>query len=156
SEMEDVHILLRRVLGLERDHWRKLFGAPDERRMRDMNRGVAEITAVAGVASSIAAERLLMHDAFYKGRRNAPADVADVLGDLQKAYSDAEGAIAQLEPDLVGEHHVATVSDVHIAEACLTWIDTMPTSERSRLRQNLLTVLQRATRPEHGENACAQ
>jgi hypothetical protein len=38
-----VDILLDRVLGLERAHWQKLIGALGEDRLRDMDRGVAQV-----------------------------------------------------------------------------------------------------------------
>ena len=61
--------LLRRVVGLERNHWKKLIGALDEERTRDMARGVAQVTAVQGVSARRSAEDLLMADDFYKGQR---------------------------------------------------------------------------------------
>jgi tetratricopeptide (TPR) repeat protein len=151
-----VDVLLRRVLGLERNHWDKLIGALGEDRIRDLNRGVAQVTAVAGVSTSQAAERLLMADGFYKGRRTARVDVAPVLADLQKIYGRADGGVASLEPDLVGEHHVASIGDVDLIEACLAWIASGPRAQQMKSGRHLLTVLQRATQPEHGAEATAR
>jgi hypothetical protein len=44
-----VDALLDKVLGLERAHWGKLLGRLDDDKLRDLNRGVAQVTAVAGV-----------------------------------------------------------------------------------------------------------
>jgi TIR domain len=45
-----VDVLLQRVLGLERGHWKKLLGVLDDDRERDMARGVAQITIVGGTS----------------------------------------------------------------------------------------------------------
>jgi hypothetical protein len=46
---QGVDALLDKVLGLERAHWGKLLGRLDDDKLRDLNRGVAQVTAVAGV-----------------------------------------------------------------------------------------------------------
>jgi hypothetical protein len=149
----NVAVLLDRVLGLERAHWQKLLGALDEDAMRDMARGVAAFTVVGGAASSASAERLLMADPFYQGQRAARAQVAPVMGRLARIYGKPDGTIAPLEPDLIGEHHAATVADADLIEGCLRWIDSEPVEEQPKRRRAVLTVLQRATQPEHGEAA---
>jgi tetratricopeptide (TPR) repeat protein len=155
-ETAGVDALVRQVLGAEREHWRKLAGTLDAAGMRDMERGVAQLTAVAGVPSAHQAERLLLADGYYAGRRIARADVAPVLGSLQRIYGRGNGSIAPLEPDLIGEHHVATVADSDLIEACLGWIDGAAEAERSRRRGDLLRVLQRATHAEHGGTATSR
>src|SRR5262249_16213561 len=59
---------------------------------------------------------------------------------------------AHLEPDLIGEHQIASLdrNAVDLIEGCLRWIEGEPEADRSKRRRNLITVLQRATRPEHG------
>ena len=88
-----VEVLLRRVLGLERDHWKKLLGTLDESGMRDMNRGVAQLTGVSGVPSAADAEGLLMADRFYQGRRTARVDVEPLVRSLQKVLGRADGPL---------------------------------------------------------------
>jgi hypothetical protein len=152
----DVDELLRRVLGLERNHWKKLIGALDEERTRDMARGVAQVTAVQGVAARRSTEDLLMADDFYQGQRTARVAVDPVVRKLCRVYGQPDGGVAPLEPDLIGEHHVATVGDVELIDGCLRWIEAEPTENQAKRRRSLLTVLQRATQPEHGTRANGQ
>jgi hypothetical protein len=93
--------LLRRVLGLERTHWKKLIGALDDERTRDMARGVAQVTAVQGVPSPGSTERLLMADDFYKGHRTARVAVDPVVRNLCRVYGKPDGGVSRLEPDLI-------------------------------------------------------
>ncbi|MFN0182134.1 MAG: tetratricopeptide repeat protein [Gemmatimonadales bacterium] len=148
-----VETLLRRVLGLERNHWKKLVGDLDDERARDMARGVAQVTAVQGVPSRAATERLLMADEFYGDRRKARVAVDPVARDLSRVYGRSDGGIAHLEPDLLGEHHVAMEGDIELIDGCLRWIEAESDDTREKRRRDLLTVLQRATQPEHGPGA---
>lgn len=145
--------LLRRVLGLERSHWKKLLGALDEERTRDMARGVAQVTAMQGVSARRSTEDLLMADDFYQGQRTARVAVDPVVRKLCRVYGNPDGGVGPLEPDLIGEHHVATVGDVELIDGCLRWIAAEPTENQAKRRRSLLTVLQRATQPEHGTKA---
>lgn len=151
-----IEILLRGVLGLERDHWRKLAGIEASDRKRDMSRAVAQTTALAGIASKRQAEHLFMLDAFYKGRRVSRVDVASVLSDVVIVYGRNDETIGHLEPDLIGEHHVATIGDIELIDGCAAWIGEQPEAQRATHRRNLLTTLQRATQPEHGDKATLQ
>src|SRR5262249_42704548 len=99
---QGVDALLGRVLGLEQMHWQKLLGPLDDNRKRDLGRGTAQVTVVQGVNGVASAERLLMADDFYKGVRTARVHVDHVRRDLTRIYGNADGAIAQLEPDLIG------------------------------------------------------
>jgi tetratricopeptide (TPR) repeat protein len=150
--------LLGRVLGLEQAHWQKLLGPLDDNRRRDLGRATAQVTAVQGVDGVAAAERLLMADGFYEGARTARVQVDPVRRDLGRLYGKGDGSIAQLEPDLLGEHHVAGAADVELIDGCLRWVEEGPEADRPKRREALLTVLQRATQPEHGarlaERAC--
>jgi hypothetical protein len=148
-----VDVLLRRVLGLERNHWKKIVGALDEERTRDMARGVAQVTAVQGVPSAVSTERLLMADDFYQGQRTARAAVDPVVRRLCRVYGKPDGGVGPLEPDLIGEHHVATMGDIELIDGCLRWIEAEPADMRGKRRYDLLAVLQRATQPEHGTEA---
>jgi len=148
-----VDALLRKVLGIERDHWKKLLGSLDDDHTRDMSRAVAQVTVVRGVTGGLSAERLLMADDFYKGQRTARVSVDPVLRNLTRVYGTPDGGIAYLEPDLIGEHHVASLADVELIEGCLRWISSQPDVEQHNRRRDLLTVLQRATQPEHGTSA---
>ena len=148
-----VDVLLDRVLGLERRHWQKLVDPLDEEGIRDMARGVAQVTVVQGTPSVASTERLLMADDFYKGERTARVAVDPVVQRLSRVYGAPDGGIRHLEPDLIGEHHVASVGDVELIDGCLRWIDTEPPETRQKRRRDLVTTLQRATQPEHGAKA---
>jgi hypothetical protein len=148
-----VDVLLQRVLGLERGHWKKLLGGLDEERERDMARGVAQITIVRGTNSRPSTERLLMADQFYQGQRTARVQVDSIIRSLERPYGKPDRGLAYLEPDLIGEHHVAMVSDIDLIEGCLSWIADEPTEMQEKRRRDLLTVLQRASQPEHGATA---
>jgi tetratricopeptide (TPR) repeat protein len=148
-----IDVLLRRVLGLERAHWRKLLGELSEEFLRDMERGVAQVTLVQGTSSSTSSERLLMMDQFYEGHRTARVQVDPVMRSLARLYGKSDGGLAQLEPDLVGEHHVGSVGDLELVEGCLRWIDAEPAEIKKKHYRDVLTVLQRATAPEHGRSA---
>ena len=146
---------LNAVLGLERKHWEKLCGALDGDARRDMERGAAQVTLVGGTPSRAASERLLMEDDFYKGRRTARVDVAAPLGHLARVYLRGAG-LAAIEPDLLGEHHAAMTADDEMIEGCLRWIAAQPEDEREKRRRDLITTLQRASLPVHGEAAAAK
>lgn len=151
--------LLGRVLGMERGHWRKLLGWSLDDSIGaagvGLERSVGQITAVQGVPSVRAAEDLSMADRRYQGARDNRASVHDVVRQSFRLYGRGEG-VAQLEPDLVGEHLVGQVFDVELIDGCLEWIASLPERESARRKQDLLTVLQRASRPEHGPAVTAR
>lgn len=147
--------LLRSILGLERAHWQKLLGTLDGNDVRDLARGVGQITLVQGVESRIAAERLLMADEFYDNRTSR-AVIDPLVRRLEQLYSHAGAGIAQLEPDLIGEHHVALYVDEELIAGTIKWIEQQPQSQRPKRRRDLLTVLQRITQPDHGQKALRQ
>ena len=94
-----------------------------------------------------------MADGRYK--RTAPDDVREVHANIARIYGRGR-EIAYLEPDLIGEHHVATVTDRHLLDGCFAWTATLPAAERSPRYRDLLTVLQRASQPEHGAEVTAK
>ena len=116
--------LLDRILGLERAHWQKLLGTLGEEGVRDLGRGVGQVTLVQGVESRPAAELLLMADTFYDNRKSRAA-VDPLVRNLRRLYGRADDGIAQLEPDLIGEHHVADdkVGDAELVFGCLAWVE---------------------------------
>jgi hypothetical protein len=119
--------LLARVLGLERDHWSRLLGALGDDRKRAIARGVAQTTAVQGTASKPSTENLLMADGFYGGQRLERNAIDPVMRDLLRLYGKPDDAgIRQLEPDLIGEHHVAMTADREMIDGCLAWIGRLP------------------------------
>ena len=146
--------LLTHVLGLERTHWQKLLGARGRDGLRVIARGVAQATAVQGTGDIAATERLLMADRFYAGTRTARVHVDSAVHDLAQLYGKPDGGIAPLLPDLIGEHHVATAGDTDLVEGCLAWIATEFADVQAKRRRDVLTVLQRATQPDHGAMAC--
>ncbi len=56
--------------------------------------------------------------------------------------------LAGLEPDSIGEHHVAEFATDALVDACLAW-----SGEDRAQRQRILTCANRATRDEHGVKA---
>ncbi|MGO8952565.1 MAG: tetratricopeptide repeat protein, partial [Rhodomicrobium sp.] len=151
-----IDVQLDAVLGLERAHWNKLAGPLDDDSRRDLERGAAQATAVVGTDSDAATEALLMADVFYKGRRTARVDVAPALRNLTRVYGRVAGGAGPIEPDLLGEHHVAAIADDELIEGCLAWIEAQPEASREKRRRDFLTTLQRATRAEHGAKASAK
>jgi hypothetical protein len=146
--------LLKRVLGLERDHWAKLLGMLDDDRKRDIARAAAQVTAVDGTGSRPSTETLLMADRFYADQRKARVALDPVMRSLLRLYGNPEDAgIRPLEPDLIGEHHVAMIADADLIDGCLAWTGDEPAESRQKRRRDLLTVLQRATHPDHGAAA---
>ena len=58
----------------------------------------------------------------------------------------------QQRSQLLGEHHVAGIADTDLIDGCIAWIGSEPEDTREKRRRDLLTLLVRATRPEHGED----
>ncbi|MCW5666134.1 MAG: tetratricopeptide repeat protein [Piscinibacter sp.] len=151
--------LLDQVLGLERRHWAQVCGALDEAALTELERGLAQLTLVQGVPGRDAADALLERDAYFGSRRREPVDRAPVLSRLSRLYGDSGGGLLPLEPDLLGERLVARVADERLLDACVGWVDAGEDaapddaalrSEAAGRRERLVTVLQRATAPEHG------
>ena len=138
------------VLDLERSHWAKLLGRLDDNAWSGMDRGAAQATAVAGTSSEAATEALLMAGAHYSGRPSTRADIAPALRNLTRVYSQERGGVAPIEPELLGEHHVAAIAGAELIEACLAWIETQPEAGREMRQRDFITMLQRAGGPEHG------
>jgi tetratricopeptide (TPR) repeat protein len=156
--------LLTGVLGLERNHWGKVLRDDrnrvsylddlDDGRERDILRGVAQVTIVQGTGSKTSSERLLMADRYYGDQRKTRVAVAPVLRDLLRLCGKPDDAgVRQLEPDLIGEHLVAMTADPELIDGCLAWIGEEPPETREKRRRDLITALQRATHPDHGEVA---
>jgi tetratricopeptide (TPR) repeat protein len=144
-------VLIARVLGLERAHWGKVLGTMNEEQDRDLRRGVAQVTLVQGVDSARIAENLLMADSYYDDR-TARASVDGVVRRLRLLYSDrGTERLLPLEPDLIGEHHVASVADQELIDGCMAWIGSLPEEDRPTREVNLALTLQRASNAEHGE-----
>ena len=144
------------VLGLERSHWVKLPGRLDDNAQRDLDRGAAQATAVAGTASEAATEALLMAGAHYRGHGSTGADIAPALRNLTRVHGQERGGVAPIEPDLLGEHHVASIAGAELIEGCLAWIETQPEAGREMRRRDFITTLQRAGSPEHGAKLSAK
>ncbi|MFN7056797.1 TIR domain-containing protein, partial [Hyphomonas sp.] len=145
-EATSVAALLDGMLGLERKYWRTAIGAAfTEPRKAALNRGSIQTTLAGGVTRP-EAEALLLGDAFFG--RKAPAEAAEPLADLGRFYGTQAGALMALEPDLVGEHLAAADGDERLVDACLDWA-----GEEEPRRRMILTVLNRASRGEHGTKA---
>ncbi len=139
--------LIDRILGLEYEHWDKtlrIAGKPNWQAA--IRNGVAQATLVAHVDNAQAAETLLAGDPIYHSTRDI--DIPRVCHDLSLLFPGESDGLAGLEPDLIGEQHVASVATDTLIDACLDWA-----GEDREQRQHILTVLNRATRPEHGANA---
>jgi tetratricopeptide (TPR) repeat protein len=141
--------LLDRVLGLEHAHWDKTLGRDGIGNMSEaVKRGVAQLTLTNGVETREAAAALLAGDPFYLSARDI--DVPRVRRALTFIFPGVGDGLAALEPELIGEHHVAEVADDALVDACLA-----RAGQDGDKRRQILTVLNRATRPEHGKEARA-
>lgn len=141
---EGIPGLLGAILGYERAHWRKITEIKERTNAETaLHRALAQVTAVMRIEESEAADALVSADPLYK-------DMADTDALSTRRHVDtllpAPGiGLIGLEPDLIGEHHVAEKADDRLVEACLSWA-----SEDRDARRRILTVLNRATRAEHG------
>jgi tetratricopeptide (TPR) repeat protein len=136
--------LLDRVLGLEYEHWDKalkITGQPGLQKALKM--GIAQTTLVGGADNAEAAQALIGRNDLLRAR-----DVDEVMTRLSSILPDLNDGLAALEPDLIGEHHVLEVVTDALVDSCVDWAGL--NIER---RRHVLTVLNRATRPEHGEAA---
>lgn len=144
--------LLDGILDLEVAHWRKVI--PSLADTRELQRATAQLTLVGGTSARSQTASLLMTDPSYAALRTAPAATDSTASALAQFYGNGRGGLSGLEPDLVGEHMVLTEAarDLTLAQrlvdACLAWDD----GDKTRWR-TLLTVLNRATKPEHGSKA---
>ena len=146
-----ISYLLERILLLEHAHWVKLLGKLDKKQDRALQRGVAQITTIQGTNSRESSVALLMADGYYK--RQVAEDAEEVTDNLYTVYQTNEDGLAHLEPDLIGEHHVANTCDKELIDGCLHWVGEKPKESQEKRHRDLLTVLQRATQPEHGPDA---
>jgi tetratricopeptide (TPR) repeat protein len=141
--------LLDGILDLEFGHWRKVISGLEN--TRELQRAAAQVTLVGGVPNRAEAASLLMTDPYYAALRTAPASAQQAIAALSRLYGDGCGALSGLEPDLLGEHLILTEiawdnqQGFDLVYACLGWDSRAPI----RWRQ-VLNVLNRATRPDHG------
>jgi hypothetical protein len=139
--------VLDKVLGLEYEHWDEALNiAGNPNWQRAMKNGVAQLTLVGQVESEQGARELIGRDPLYREARDI--DIGQVRHALSLVFPGENEGLVGLEPDLIGEHHVAGVVTDALVDACLDWAG----EERER-RRHILTVLNRATRLEHGANA---
>jgi tetratricopeptide (TPR) repeat protein len=139
--------LIDMVLGLEYGHWDDaLMLDPRSNWPAALRNGVTLTTLVGGTEDDQAAEALIGRDPLYRGARDI--DVPRARGALAALFPAVGGGLAALGPDLIGEHHVAKHLTTALVDACLDWTG----DDRTR-RQQILTVLNRASRPEHGAAA---
>lgn len=146
--------LLDNILGEERKYWDTASGSPDrpleQNRVTEIERGAALTTLALGLTDRATAEDLLARDDYFNDAhsvRQASADLEPVLTELVSFYGGTEYYLTPVEPDLVGEHLVATCADERLVEATLAWAE-----DAAERRRAILTVLNRATRHEHGPN----
>lgn len=146
--------LLDKILRLERRHWRRVIDGldPDSDREESMRRGITQITAVGGIEER-AARALLRGDGFFGPRALANLPLRELGRLYGRSVSQGPRDIAGLEPDLVGEHEILQQADEDLIKACRTWITSLPVADRAPRTRQLFTVLQRASRPEHGPHA---
>jgi len=140
--------LLHKILGLEYEYWDKALKIGGQSNwLAAVKNGVAQVTLVGAVESAQRAAELVGRDPLFGNASDI--DVPRVCHKLSLIFPGENDGLAGLEPDLIGEHHVLEVvtSDA-LVDACLGWAG----EDRER-RQHILRVLNRATRPEHGENA---
>jgi tetratricopeptide (TPR) repeat protein len=142
--------MLDRLLALERAHWAKVTQGVGE---IERDRAMAQVTLLQGIEGREQAITLLQADSDYFGARTTAA-AAIVIRELAKLCGDgsANGGVERfgtLEPDLLGEHHVASLKEAEsLVLACLDWA-----GDEGGKRRSILSVLNRATRIEHGAEA---
>jgi tetratricopeptide (TPR) repeat protein len=134
-------------MGLEYRHWDKALKIPGQPNWQAaIKNGIAMVTLAGHAKSAPAAEALIERDLLFRNARDI--DVPRVRHALSLIFPGENDGLAGLEPDLIGEHHVAgTVTDA-LVDACLDWA-----REDREQRRHILAVLNRATRPEHGAKA---
>jgi hypothetical protein len=136
--------LLEKILGLEYEHWDKTLKRGGQPNWQEaIKHGVAQVTLAGGVGSAEAAEALIKYDPLYRNVHDI--DAPRVRHDLSLIFPGENDGLAGLEPDLIGEHHAAGVVTGALLDGCLDWAG----ADRAQ-RHQILTVLNRATRAEHG------
>jgi hypothetical protein len=100
----------------------------------------------SGLGSPEAGAALIAADPFYQSARDI--DPPRVQRALERLFPGSGDGSAALEPDLIGERHVAEVATGALVDVCLSWA-----GEDGDVHRQILTVLQRATQPEHGPTA---
>ena len=150
--------LLGRIVDLELEHWSKVLppdAAPNDDRAA-VRRAASQVTLVGGTKTRQQAETLLLDDPRYRAHRKGPPDVAGLFSRLHTLYGNGSAGLGQVEPDLIGEHllltecasEVTSQSLFDLVVACLDWSDGEDVRWAS-----ILSVLNRATKPDHGELA---
>lgn len=139
--------LLDNILGLEHDHWdRSLRLEPNTNKREAIHRAAAQVTAVGKVPDAESVRALVAADPFYAAVSDT--DAVQTSRAVCRLLPGTGAEIEGLQPDLVGEHHLLDRMTVELLETCLAWAGG---NEGRRIA--LLTVLQRATRGEHGDKA---
>jgi hypothetical protein len=151
TEGAGIATLLDKILGLEYEPWDKVLNFGQHSNFRTaVKNGVAQVTLVGSVDNRQAAEALMSRDPLYRSARDI--DVLRVSGALASIFPGENDGLVGLEPDLIGERHVVNIATDELVAACIDWAD----DDRER-RQQILTVLNRASRADHGARAsCAE
>jgi hypothetical protein len=137
--------LLDNILALEHGYWQRVLER-DIIASNCMDRMVSQVTMVDGTGDQANARSLLSADVAYPPATLIPFERR--LGAITALYGDAAGGIEPLEPDLLGEHHVAQRAEWGLVETCLEW-----SKELREKRRSIIATLHRATSNEHGTNA---
>jgi tetratricopeptide (TPR) repeat protein len=139
--------LLNRILGLEYEYWDKALQIGGQSNWQTaVKNGVAQVTLV-GAVDSQGAEELIGRDPLFRDANDI--DVPRLRYKLSLIFPGEINGLVALEPDLIGEHHVLEIlTSGALVDACLDWA-----GEHQERRRHILMVLNRATRPEHGEKA---
>ena len=137
-----IDTLLHLALELEKHNWTKRLTLGDDNvRFRRVERGVCRTTLVTHVDTKKDACSLLRTQETYSD------EAIELLhDDLHVLYGTQNGGLLPLEPDLIGEHLIAENEDKKVVDGCFDWA-----AGDSTKRQAILTVLNRASRDEHGQ-----
>ncbi len=100
-----------------------------------IRRGVAQLTLIDGVDTRAIGAALISGDPFY--REATDINVSDVQRALGLLFPGAGDGLSALEPDLIGEHHVAEVTNAGLLDVSLAWA-----GDKDSERRQILTVLQ--------------
>ena len=146
--------LLTEACNLEFQTWIDLIGRErcdqDENIEEAIDRGVCQATLVCGTENSEETHALMLSDNRLRDRMYAHLDVLKVERFLKLFLAGENNGLAPLQPDILGEHFVAShlkeIGNRDLLSACLVW-----SGEKSSLRRtDVLRVINKSSQKEHG------
>lgn len=151
-----LHDLLRGVLALEQKRSEEINQLQSSKDSFELMRALAQITSAQGASDRQSIIDLLVQDTYFAGQRISPIHVHELVDALLRSHGQPGETIPPLEPDILGEHLVATYADTRLIDSCIKWIEHQPEREQQPRLHHLVTVLQRATTAEHGADTAGK